>query len=139
MPADATSVTDWIEICELSARYNMTVDDGEADAFAALFTADASLTLVAAAATRHFSGRDEIRALADRPGGQFVHATTDDVITIDGDRATHVCTLLVLQPSPEGGTVVTNRGRYEDELVRTSDGWRFARRTGRLGWSDPLL
>jgi SnoaL-like domain len=138
MSVDVATITDWIEIRELSARYNMAIDDGHADSFVALFTADATLTFVSSdGESRDYSGHDEIRSLGDRPAGQFVHATTDDVITIEGERASHVCTLLVLQRSPEGGTAVTNRGRYQDELVRTSEGWRFTSRTGHLGWPEP--
>lgn len=135
MSTDAATIADWIEIRELSARYNMSIDDGQADSVAALFTDDATLTFIPAAGEqRRYRGRDEIRSLADGPAGRFVHATTDDLITIDGDRATRLCTLIVLRPSPAGGTAVTNHGRYEDELVRTSEGWRFASRVGRLGW-----
>ena len=79
---------------------------------AALFTDDATLTFIPAAGEpRRYRGRHEIRSLADGPAGRFVHATTDDLITIHGDRATRLCTLIVLRPSPDGGTAVTNRGR----------------------------
>ena len=117
----------------------MAVDDARADELVALFTDDATLTIAPAGVEpRRYRGRDEIRTIGERPPGQYVHVTTDDVVTIDGDRATHVCALTILRPLPEGGTALINHGRYHDELVRTSAGWRFADRAARLGRPAPI-
>jgi SnoaL-like protein len=129
-----TDLADRLEILELSARYNLAVDDARPDDLVALFTADATLTIAPAGTDqRRYSGRDEIRTIGERPPGQFVHVTTGDVVTIEGERARHVCSLIVLRPLPEGGTALVNQGRYHSKLVRTGEGWRFTSRTAALG------
>jgi hypothetical protein len=54
--------------------------------------------------------------------------TTDSVIEISGDAATHVSTLALITRSRSRGLMAIFTGRYTDELVRTADGWRFSRR-----------
>jgi ketosteroid isomerase-like protein len=127
---ETTKVADWIAIRELTALYNHSIDDGDAATFEQLFTEDAVVTFRnPVSGDRVISGRSEIAAMANRPPGQLVHATTDARIEIDGDAATQVCTLLLTRLTPGTGA---SSGRYTDELVRTADGWRFSRRTADL-------
>jgi SnoaL-like domain len=60
-----------------------------------------------------------------------VHMTTDPIIEIDGDRAVQTCTMALggrtNDRTPGSATYVTS-GRYRDELVRTDEGWKFAKR-----------
>lgn len=120
---------DWVAINELTATYNRAADDGDPALLASVFVEDASVTFDGPKGVRTITGRDEIAKIADRPGGQTVHATTNAVIEIDGDSATQVCTLLLTRREPEPGT---GTGRYTDSLVRTADGWRFASRRAKL-------
>jgi hypothetical protein len=56
---------------------------------------------------------------------------TNLVIRVDGDRATarsYVHALLMAIPD-DSASWVEALGHYDDELVRTPDGWRIARRT----------
>jgi hypothetical protein len=58
------------------------------------------------------------------------HRVFNHVVNLDGDRATCRCyceAVLVLRGLP-GGDVVRNHVVYLDDLVRTTDGWRIARR-----------
>lgn len=124
--AIAADLRDRIEIRELTARYNHAADAGDAEGFAATFTADGSLVM---AGEMICSGEAELLAFASKPRGT-VHATTDPVLTVAGDAATQVCTLLLYRRARDGTSVqLQNTGRYEDELVRTEDGWRFHRRS----------
>jgi hypothetical protein len=65
----------------------------------------------------------------------IVHVTVNATVEVDGDRAVQDVKLLVLsRPGPDAppdkrGSRLRSTGRYHDELVRTPDGWRFARRT----------
>lgn len=126
----ATSIvallTDQLEIRELTARYNRAADAGDGEGFAATFTADGSLVM---AGETLCSGEAELVAFAGKPRGT-VHATTDPVLSVKGDEATQECTLLLFRTARDGTSVrLENTGRYEDELVRTKDGWRFRRRS----------
>ncbi|MBT2417330.1 nuclear transport factor 2 family protein [Streptomyces sp. ISL-22] len=61
----------------------------------------------------------------------FVHATTDNVITIEGDKATQVSYMLVFRQVPRQMArdrlyVITQR--WGDRLVRTDAGWLFEHR-----------
>jgi 3-phenylpropionate/cinnamic acid dioxygenase small subunit len=116
------------EIAELTARYNRAFDDRDVAGFIAVFTADAVVEEVGAAAHR---GIEAIRAFAERESdGSTVHATTDAIVTLDGDRARQRCTLILALRRPDRSKVsLFATGRYDDELVRTADGWRFSRRT----------
>jgi hypothetical protein len=57
-----------------------------------------------------------------------MHRLTNQVITVDGDKAesrTYVDALIMLGYNGSG---VNAAGFYDDELVRGHDGWRVARR-----------
>jgi hypothetical protein len=125
---------DRIAIQELSARYNATVDQGDGDGHAALWTEDGAFEIVGGPPP--IVGTDALRAVPARTKGRTVHATTDHVIQIDGDRATQTCTLLMYRRRPDHSVndLVTT-GRYEDELVRGAAGWRFRRRRALLDQS----
>jgi uncharacterized protein (TIGR02246 family) len=128
--APESLVADWIAIRELTATYNHSIDDGDADTFASLFTEDAVVTFKnPSAGDRVITGREELAKMADRPPGQLVHATTDARIEVNGDTATQVCTLLLTRLAAGPGA---SAGRYTDEFLRTPDGWRFSRRTAVL-------
>ncbi len=63
--------------------------------------------------------------------GPTYHRLTNLAITVDGDRATarsYVHALLQATPD-DAGSWIEALGHYDDELVRTSQGWRIARRT----------
>lgn len=63
--------------------------------------------------------------------GPTYHRMTNLVINVDGDRATarsYVHALLMAIPD-DSASWVEALGHYDDELVRTPDGWRIARRT----------
>jgi hypothetical protein len=119
-------LTDRLEIRELTARYNRASDTGDGEGFAATFTADGALVM---AGKTLCTGSAELVAFAGKPRGT-VHATTDPVLSLNGDEATQECTLLLFRKARDGSSVrLENTGRYEDELVRTQDGWRFRRRS----------
>jgi hypothetical protein len=123
------TLADKIAIRELTATYNRAVDDGRIeDAFATFVDGAGSLEIKGMGA---MTG-DELRALFSALAG-IVHATTDAIIEVDGDRARQLCTLLVLVRAPEGGVVrLVTTGRYEDDVERTAQGWRFLRRFATL-------
>jgi uncharacterized protein (TIGR02246 family) len=133
MDADVQWLLDRTRIRELTARYNRCFDDGDPEGFAALFTEDG---VMAVDGTFSVSGRDGLAEMVRHTPYGVVHVTVDATVEVDGDKAIQDVKLLVLaRPGPEAETKkskLTNSGRYHDELVRTPDGWRFARRTAFL-------
>jgi len=129
--AELERLADRVRIRELNARYNRCFDDGDVTGFAATFTEDGAMEVAGGFAV---AGRQGLEDMCRHTPYGVVHVTVDAIVEVDGDRATQDVTVLVLQ-RPEPGSVggqlssLQRTGRYHDELVRTSEGWRFARRT----------
>jgi hypothetical protein len=124
--AGLAELLDKVAIQELGARYNAAVDSGDADGFAGVWTGDGVFDI---AGGQTIVGADALRAVPIRTKGRTVHATTDHIIRIDGDRATQTCTLLMYRRRPDGSVNdLISTGRYDDELLRTPAGWLFCRR-----------
>lgn len=120
------ALMDRIEIGELTARYNRCFDEQDAEAWAEVFTEDGGLAIVGGQTVR---GRDDLRSMCRATGYGTVHMTTDPVIVVDGNRARQSCTLILGRRTadPKSSRFALT-GRYDDELVRTAEGWRFANR-----------
>jgi uncharacterized protein (TIGR02246 family) len=131
--ADATAdgcrcqfLLDYIAIRELTAKYNHAWDDGKPQEWADTFTADGEMVAPPVLAV---AGRDALVAVVRQAGTGVVHATTDPVITIDGDEAHQSCTVIIGSGKGTAKRIdLSMTGRYADTLVRTADGWRFKRR-----------
>jgi uncharacterized protein (TIGR02246 family) len=129
---DVRWLLDRAQILELTARYNRCFDDGDPDGYAALFTEDGVMAVDGGPVT---TGRAALAEMVRRTPYGTMHATVDATVAVEGDRASQVVTLLVLQrpapdaPREERHSALTRTARYTDELVRTAAGWRFARRS----------
>lgn len=120
------SVADIIEIEQLVARYNMAIDDGDGDEYAATFIEDG----VFVAPDMNIAGREALAAFggaAKERKTQIRHWVNSQVVTVTGDTATTRSNLMLLRVGGEGPVVLLT-GRYADELRRTDAGWRFTRR-----------
>jgi 3-phenylpropionate/cinnamic acid dioxygenase small subunit len=76
---------------------------------------------------------DLMRQIHDGMGPTY-HRITNVVITADSDRATarsYVHAILMAMPD-DSASWVEALGHYDDELVRTPDGWRISRRTAHI-------
>lgn len=135
MDPETQRLADYIAIRELTARYNRAFDDGDAASFARNFTEDGVMEVPG---LMEVKGREGLEQMCRSTPYGVVHVTTDSIIEIDGDRAVQDVTVMVLQrpkpqsPPAERLSTLQQSGRYRDELVRTADGWRFARRTASL-------
>jgi ketosteroid isomerase-like protein len=140
--SDLQNWIDRLEIRDVLERYMRSNDDGDADALAELFTADATFQIFGTV----YSGREAIRAVfagafvsPPRPwtveGNLFVqprslHIGTNPVIDVDGDRATAEIDFQVVGRDVDGRGVFHLLGRYRDRLRRDDDGrWRIECRT----------
>jgi hypothetical protein len=117
------------EIRNLLARYCVYLDLDDADGWVGLFTPGAVYQVYG----REFAGHEGLRAMATAaPGG--LHLGGQVAIELDGDWARTMHNLLFVDR--ETGE---NRGAvYDEDLVRTSDGWRIARCRCRFHGPDGL-
>jgi uncharacterized protein (TIGR02246 family) len=128
--ATATNfLSDRFAIRDLFTRYCCALDNGEVETVVDCFTEDAVLK----SPMIDLKGSEAIRGFADRfaamraAGTQFRHLVTNIAVDIDGDRAQATAYLLVLI-SKDGSHRTLPPGRYECDLVKRTDGWRFSRR-----------
>lgn len=139
-PKAQQDLIDKIEIGELQNRYMFALDWWDADVYAGVFTEDGVL----AWPEGHAEGREAIRATCVRLGEMYRsqgaaaaptkmahkrHFVSNRVIRIDGDRATARCYWFDFNNDGQPRwPYVQAYGYYEDELVRTTEGWRFTNR-----------
>lgn len=114
-------------------RYALGYDDGDLELVGRCFTEDAVLTLRVQGGelAGPFTGRAAILAMmgehARSQQDQRRHVSSNVLIEHDGDIA-HCVSYLTIFSACEGALTALSTGKYEDELVRTADGWRFTRR-----------
>ena len=129
---------DRLAILELIARYSYAWDECDTEAYVALFTDDAVFEADPEAPDGPViscHGRDAIRAWAqpvherrERSRMQIRHNQTGTLFEELTDASARTRTMLLTTrcgPDPEPST----SGVYSDEFRKTSDGWRFSRRT----------
>jgi len=127
-----TAVEDKQDISDLIARYPQIVDEREFGRLPELFTADARIDFSA------FGGPTDsvagITKFLEDSLGAFArtqHMMGLPDITLDGDRARSrtSCTNPMVVDNGDGTRQVWLIGLwYDDEFIRTPDGWRFSSR-----------
>ena len=76
-------------------------------------------------------GRDAIRASIEAtqpPERRGRHLAVNVEVDVDGDEASAVVDFMFWARDREGKAKLMFLGRYDDRLVRSDGGWRFARR-----------
>jgi 3-phenylpropionate/cinnamic acid dioxygenase small subunit len=113
-----------VAISDLLARYCLTLDQDDVEGWVALFTPDAVYEVYG----RSFVGHEGLRKLlAGAPGG--LHLGGPPVIElVDHDHARTTQNLLFV----DRASGAARSAVYSDELRRTPDGWRIARRRCRF-------
>jgi 3-phenylpropionate/cinnamic acid dioxygenase small subunit len=135
-----------LEIRNVLALLAQRADTGETDAYVALLTDDIVWAMpenpaIGLAASER-RGRDEIAAgQRERiaaghqgPGSNTMHLVSTISVEVDPDGDSALARSYFqywVRTSTE--PAVMNVGRYQDELRRTSDGWKLARRTITFG------
>jgi ketosteroid isomerase-like protein len=124
------------QIVDVTLAYTYALDAKDWDALDDVFTVDATAFL-----TEELEGREAIkgrvrRALESLDLSQHMVANHD--VRIDGDSAVCRCYLQAQHvreaaPGPPNFIVA---GRYDDRFVRTSVGWRIARRELTIMWTE---
>jgi ketosteroid isomerase-like protein len=119
---------DSVEVAALVARYNRAFDSGDVEEWVATFTADGEFV---SPSDGPVSGHDSLRAWFTARPHTSIHITTDTTMHEEGDVLKHICSLIVFR-RVDNGAYLRSVGIYEDELIRTEDGWRFVRRVPTL-------
>jgi hypothetical protein len=127
------SADDYVEIQQLYARYNNAIDSGDAEGYAATFTPDGVFNT--------FNGHDAlvgfIKAWREKMGGaNRRHWNTNLLITPTAEGASGSVYLFLMDVSTRPPTVAT-AAKYDDQLVKTADGWRFKKRTTKADGPPP--
>jgi hypothetical protein len=118
------TAADFTEIQQLYARYNATIDRGDADGWAATFTPDGVFA-------SNFKGTEALKGFVNSwwagNGPSQRHFSADLVIKAGANDVTaSVSTILVnlaTKPASISGYLT-----YNDVLVKTAGGWRFKSR-----------
>ena len=130
---DAERTQAELEIRNVTARFAQLADSGDLDDYVSHVTDD-SVWSHPTLGTR--TGRDDILAGARerREGGKQSgfrgrHIVTTQWVRFDDDDHARSQAYWILLNATTPPAVVQNTGRYDDELRRTPDGWKLARRT----------
>jgi 3-phenylpropionate/cinnamic acid dioxygenase small subunit len=121
-------MTDREDIAEVLVRYATGIDRRDWPLFRTVFTDDCELDY---GEIGTFTGVDVVTKfmeLSHSAAGHTLHRLTNQTITVNGDRAqarTYVDGLIMAADNKSGVNAI---GYYDDEIVRTADGWRIARR-----------
>ena len=115
-----SSADDLRQIQNLLADYGATLDQGRWDDHFELWIEDCEIFVFG----RSVRGREEIgRFMRNAIRGK--HITAVPHVEFDGDRATSVADYVFFRSSDR---LLFSAGVYRDEMVRTGEGWKLARR-----------
>lgn len=137
MAAVNQEIADKQHIRELQNRYSYAIDSGHYDNLDAMFTSNATYHFVTGSADNIAALKKTIQD-ALQPLTTSQHINGNQWAKIEGDRARAGCyfTVHMFKEGLADGEHFEMGGRYDDELLRTPDGWRFTRRTITILWSD---
>ena len=152
-------LTDHGAIRDLALRYCAAVDRRDWKLLGDVFAPDATVSVPDAAASVPGETSNPPGATPDRPRSGLMtgvdeivsryrrglskydathHMVTNHEIIIEGDSARHSCLVHAkhVRPDASGSTAFTIGGRYEDQLVRTPQGWKFKHRELVTIWTE---
>jgi uncharacterized protein (TIGR02246 family) len=135
LEARVQRLEDLAEIRRLLLEYRRHLDGKDFRAYASLFAADGEF-IAGPNGDIRAQGPDGIFALVDGmrgtlltdAGGDDVHVAVNEVIDLDGDRATVSSTWVYVIRADGDAPEVSKVGRYEDVVTREDGRWRFLRR-----------
>jgi hypothetical protein len=131
--ADTLSAQDYVDIQQLYARYNIAIDSGDAEAWAATFTPDGVFNT--------FVGHDALVGFIKMwreklNGATRKHWNNNLQITGNSKEASATVYLMLVDFSTKP-TGILMTGSYTDSLIKTKDGWRFTKRTTKSDVTPP--
>jgi len=116
------------DISDLLVRYATAIDRREWPLLGTVFTDECDVEYGVIGTWQTADAVIEFMEQAHALAGYTLHRLSNIAITLDGDRAvarTYINGLIMAGDNKSG---VNANGFYDDEIVRTADGWRIARR-----------
>jgi 3-phenylpropionate/cinnamic acid dioxygenase small subunit len=123
-----TEREDQQDISELLVRYATGIDRRDWPLFRTVFADDCELDYGEIGAWKGVDAVAEFMEQVHALAGHTMHRLSNQAITVDGDKAearTYIDGLIMAGDNKTGVNAI---GFYDDEIVRTPDGWRIARR-----------
>lgn len=121
-----SAVEDKLHIRELKHEYCYATDDLDIEGIPEVFAEGAHLEVPI---HDPLDGRDGIREYFEWFGEQEFevrsHNVVNPLVDVDGDEATGKWYYMVVYTLPDGD-LLFGHGEYDDEFVRTDDGWRLS-------------
>ncbi len=114
------------DISDLLVRYATGIDRRDWALFRTAFTDDCELDYGEIGVWNGIDAVTDFMEQTHAMAGHTMHRLTNQAITVDGDKAssrTYVDAVIMFGDN-QGG--VNALGFYDDEIVRTVDGWRIA-------------
>lgn len=127
----SSNLADRAELQEVKHEYCYATDELDVERILETFTPDGRLVVPI---YDPIEGHEEIREyfewFAEQEYETRAHNVFNPILEIDGDTAAGEWYYVVLYTLP-GGNLEVGHGHYEDEFVRTDDGWKLASVTAR--------
>lgn len=142
MTLSPTQVADRLEIADVVVRYTHAIDTKRWDLLDEVFTPDARLDYRASGGPA--GGYPEVRRWLEAALAQFAmtqHVLGQSLVELGPDSDTARSRTLFYNPMgmTAGSVDFWIGGAYDDELVRTTDGWRIASKLEEQHWFSGTL
>lgn len=121
-------MSDLVDIGDVLVRYSTGIDSRDWPLLRTCFTDDCDADY---GEIGHWYGSEEITTWMEQshaPLGPTMHRVTNIVAKVDGDAATSRCYVHAVVMTSDRSTAIHAYGWYDDELVRSTGGWRITRR-----------
>lgn len=119
-------MSDYEQICDLLVRYATGIDSRNWELFSTCFTEDCALDY---GDLGSWENRASITEFMRRShSGPSMHRLSNFAITVEGAQARARSYVDAIVQGPGGHSGAHSIGYYDDELIRTAEGWRIATR-----------
>lgn len=122
------NVQDRQDITDVLVRYATGIDRRDWPLFRTVFTDDCELDYGEVGVWHGVDAVTDFMEQSHAMAGHTLHRLTNHAVSVDGDRAearTYVDAYIMSADNTSGVNAV---GFYDDQLVRTADGWRIVQR-----------
>jgi 3-phenylpropionate/cinnamic acid dioxygenase small subunit len=116
------------EITDVLIRYATGIDTRDWPLFRTVFTDDCRLDYGEIGSWTGVDAVTDFMVAAHAAAGHTMHRITNPAVTVDGNTAQARAYVDALIMAPDNASGVNAVGFYDDEFVRTAQGWRLHRR-----------